>query len=154
MYKVLFVAIAACALTLRPEGAARAMANDQLEGEAQRVLAAEDAWIAAEIGRDEATLRRIIDDRFVFNSNSGKTTDKASLIKEILGWKMTDQTLSERTVLVAGDTAVVFGTTELRFASEGKEDSKVLLRYTATYIKRAGEWRALALQMTKREIAK
>jgi hypothetical protein len=52
---------------------------------------------------------------------------------------------------VEGDTAVVFGTTELRFASAGKEDTISLLRHTATYIKREGQWRAFALQMAKRE---
>jgi ketosteroid isomerase-like protein len=127
------------------------MTNEQLDREAQRVLATEDEWVAAEISRDEGTLLRVVDDRFVFNANNGKTLDKAQLIKNVLAWRMTGQTVSERTVLVQGDTAVVFGTTELRFASDGKEDTKSLLRYTATYIKRDGQWRALALQMARHE---
>jgi len=151
MYKSLVLAMIACVLTLPAEGASAAIANEQVEEEGQRVLAVEDEWIAAEINRDEATLRRVIDDRFVLNSNNGKTAGKAALIKNILGWKMTGQTISERTVLVEGDMAVTFGTTELEFASEGKQDSKSKLRYTAIYIKRGGQWRALALQMTKRE---
>jgi ketosteroid isomerase-like protein len=141
----------ACAVCLPIEGIAADMANQQPDREAQRVLATEDEWVAAEIGRDEATLLRVIDDRFVFNANSGTTSDKAQLIKNVLAWNMTGQTVSERTVLVQGDTAVVFGTTELRFAAEGKAEAKSLLRYTATYIKRDGQWRALALQMTRRE---
>jgi ketosteroid isomerase-like protein len=129
------------------------MTNEPVDREAQRVLATEDEWAAAEVNRDEATLLRVMDDRFVFNANSGKLSDKAQLIKNVLAWKMTGQTVSERTVLVQGDTAVVFGTTELRFAVEGKEDTKSLLRYTATYVKRDGRWRALALQMARREAA-
>jgi ketosteroid isomerase-like protein len=150
---LLALAVVVGVLALQTEGVIAAMADEQVEAEAQRVLATEDEWIAAEIQRDEATLRRVIDDRFVFNANNGKLSDKATLIRNVLGWKMTGQTISERTVLVDGDTAVIFGTTELRFASDGKEDSKSLLRYTATYVRREGRWRALALQMTRREAA-
>jgi ketosteroid isomerase-like protein len=151
MFKLIVLATVAGALALPAGGVTTAMEVTQLEGEGQHVLAVEDEWISAEINRDEATLRRVIDDRFVFNSSNGRTSGKADLIKNILGWKMTGQTVSERTVLVDGDTAVVFGTTELRFASEAQEDTKTLLRYTATYVKRGGRWRALALQMAKRE---
>lgn len=151
MSKPLVLAIVACLLALPADGATVAMETEQVEGEGRRVLAAEDEWISAEISRDEAVLRRVIDDRFVFNSSNGRTSGKDDLIKNVLGWKMTGQTVSERTVVVEGDTAVIFGTTELRFASEGQEDRKSLLRYTATYIKREGQWRALALQMARRE---
>jgi ketosteroid isomerase-like protein len=126
------------------------MKVNSFSSEEQRVLAVEDQYVAAEVSRDEATLRRIVDDRFVFNSNSGTTSGKSELIENILSWKMTGQTISERTVMVDGDTAVTFGTAELRFASDGKEDTKSLLRYTATYIKRQGEWRFLALHMAER----
>ena len=115
--------------------------------EEQRVLAIEDEYVAAEVSRDEAALRRILDDRFVFNSNRGTTSGKAELIESVLSWRMTGQTITERTVLVDGDMAIVCGTTELSFASEGKEDSKSRLRYTATYVRRQGEWRFIALHM-------
>ena len=120
----------------------------------QRVLAVEDEYVVAEISRDEATLRRILDDGFVFNSNSGTTSGKDELIESVLGWKLTGQTISERTVLVDGDTAVVFGTTELSFASDGGEDPKSLLRYTATYVRRQDEWRFIALHMAGHEAQK
>jgi len=123
------------------------MNSDSRLTEEQRVLTVEDEYVAAEISRDEATLRRILDDRFVLNSNSGTTSGKAELIESVLSWKMTGQAISERTILVDGDTAVVCGTTELSFASEGKEDSKSRLRYTATYVKRQGEWRFITLHM-------
>jgi ketosteroid isomerase-like protein len=151
MSKPLILATIAFLLALPADGATVVMEAEQVEGEGRRVLAAEDEWISAEISRDEAALRRVIDDRFVFNSSNGTTSGKDDLIKSVLGWRMTGQTVSERTVVVEGDTAVTFGTTELRFAAEGKEDRKSLLRYTATYIKREGQWRALALQMARRE---
>jgi rhodanese-related sulfurtransferase/ketosteroid isomerase-like protein len=123
----------------------RSASNDE-----KAVTDAEDEWIRAEIERDEATLRRIIDDRFVLNSNSGQTSGKEALIEGVLSWNMTGQIISERSVLIEGDTAMIFGTTELRFSSEGNEDTASLLRYTTTYIKRHGQWRAIGLHMAKR----
>ena len=137
-------------LVLAAVGVTATVSGASAASEEDAVLAAEDEWIRAEFERDEAALRRVIDDRFVANSNNGETSGKEALIETVLGFAMTGQTISERSVLVAGDTAVVFGTTELRFASPGQEDTKSLLRYTTTYVKRDGQWRALALHMARR----
>jgi len=118
--------------------------------EAVRVLAAEDAYVAAELARDEAALRKLVDDRFVFNSGRGTTTDKEALIESVLGMNMVGQTISERSVLVENGVALVFGTTELRFARPGEPETKSTLRYTSTFIRRDGAWRLLALQMQQR----
>ena len=119
--------------------------------EEEQVLAVEDEYVRAEISREEAVLQAIIDDRFVFNQNSGSTSGKAELIESILEWEMTGQRISERSVLVAGDTAVVCGTAELRFAGEDQVETKSVLRYTTAYIKRQKGWRMLALHMSRRE---
>jgi hypothetical protein len=118
--------------------------------EALRVLATEDAYVAAELARDEAALRRLVDDRFAFNSSHGTTTDKEALIESVLAMKMVGQTISERSVLVEDGVALVFGTTELRFAGPGEPETKSTLRYTSTFILREGAWRLLALQMQQR----
>ena len=118
--------------------------------EEERVLAAEDQYVAAELARDEAALRRLVDDRFTFNSSRGTTTGKEELIQSVLGMNMVGQTISERSVLVEGAFAVVFGTTELRFASPGQPDTVSTLRYTSTFVRRDGAWRMLALQMQQR----
>ena len=115
----------------------------------EAVIAVEDAWIQAELSRDEATLRRVIDEQFVGNSNSGDTYDREALIATVLGGNMAGQTISERTVLVNGDTAVIYGTTEFRFASPGEEDTFALRRYTTVFVKRDEQWRAIALHMAK-----
>lgn len=122
-------------------------ANALLPAE-RAVLAAEDAYVAAEVTRDEAVLNRMVDERFVFNGNDGETLDKARLIEGVMGMKMTGQTLSDRTVLVEGNIGLIFGTAELRFAVEGAEDRKSTLRYTSVYVNRDGEWKFLGLQMT------
>lgn len=147
------VTVAQTPLPVSPDFLREASASDTSQlMEEQRVLAVEDAWVNAEINRDEAILRQVIDDRFVFNANSGALSDKEALIKNVKGWNMTGQTITDRTVLVDGDVAVVFGTTEMRFDAEEKGESVSLLRYTATYIKRGDQWRALALQMAKRTL--
>ena len=118
--------------------------------EAQSVLAVEDEYIAAEVTRNEATLRQLIDDRFAFNSSKGTITGKEEFVQTILKMAMVGQKIRERTVLVEGDVAIIFGTTELRFAVPGKEDAIQNLRYTSTYVKRQDRWRMLALQMQQR----
>lgn len=132
------------------EALADALPDSNMSAEEAAVIRTEDDWIQAEINNDEVVLRRVIDDRFVFNSNDGTTSGKEDLIRSALNWNMTGQTITERTVLVDGDTAVIFGTTELRFASPDAEDTASLLRYTSTYVKRGEVWRAIALQMARR----
>ena len=126
------------------------IANDPQSAEARRVLVAEDAYVAAEVNRDEDALQRIVDKRFVFNTLGGETLGKVELIDAVLKLNMTGQTLSERTVLVEGNVALIFGTTEIRSALEGQEDKKTVYRYTSTYVKRGEEWKFLALQMVAR----
>jgi len=116
--------------------------------EEQQVIATESEWVQAEIHRDAAVLGRVLDDRFLVNSSTGKLSDKPTVIADVLGWKMTSQTITDRTVVIDGDTAIVFGTANFRFAVEGQDDEVSAGRYTTTYIKRDGQWRALALQMT------
>jgi len=130
----------------------RAQAED-FSAEAQAVLAVlavEDAYIAAELARDEMALRRILDDAFVLNRSDGTTNDKEALITSVLSLNMIGQTITERTVLVQGDVAIVCATTELTFASATSEPRVSRLRYTSTYQNRDGAWRMLALHMSAR----
>lgn len=137
-------------VTIAAFGDTPAMPDSPVVNQELAVLAVEDEWIAAEVARDEATLRRVIDDRFVLNSNSGRVSDKDSLIRSVLDLNMVGQTLSERSVLVDGDMAVVFGTTEFRFGTADGGETKSLSRYTSVYVKRDGHWRAIALHMATR----
>lgn len=147
MSKYLIGALLAAAIGL--PGAA--IADETILAEEAAVLATEDAWVRAEVARDEATLRRILDDQFVRNDASGTTSAKEAVIQSILGMNMTGQTISERSVLVAGGTAVTFGTAKMHLAVPDSDDVVVLLRYTTTYVKRNGEWRAIALHMSGRQ---
>lgn len=114
------------------------------------VLAAEDDYVAAEVKRDGSALRRLIDEKFVHNRSDGTTGTKEDLIEGVLQMNMVGQTLRERTVLIEGEIALIFGTTDLRFREPDKSERLSSLRYTATYVNRNGEWRMLALQMQER----
>ena len=120
------------------------------QAEEQIVLAVEDEYVAAEVTRNEALLRQLIDDRFVLNSSNGTVTGKEEFVQHILKMTMVSQKVRERSVLVEGDVAIIFGTADLRFAVPDKEDVMRSLRYTSTYVKRQGRWRMLALQMQQR----
>jgi len=151
MRNALLVATVATAILASLTGSAHQVtASSDVQPEERRVLAAEDEYIAAEVSRDEATLRKLIDDRFVFNSSRGTTSDKEELVQRILKMNMVGQSVRERSVLVEGDIAFVFGTADLRFAGPGAAESASSLRYTSTYVKRQGQWRMLALQMQQR----
>jgi ketosteroid isomerase-like protein len=141
-----------CALiaTVNAPAFAQTYPNTMQSVEEQRVLATEDEYVAAEVARDEAALRRLVDDRFVFNRSNGTTSGKEELIQAVLKMKMTGQTLRERSLLIEGDTALVFATAELRMSSSTGQESVSMLRYTATYVRRNGSWRMLALQMQPR----
>ena len=116
----------------------------------QQVLAVEDEWVDAEIRRDEATLRRVLDGRFTLNHGNGTTTGKEEAIAGVLEWNLITETITERSVLVDGDTAVVFGTANFVFPAEGTNSGKSAARYMTVYVKRDGGWRALALHMSAR----
>lgn len=151
MLRILIVLIGlASFLAGAGESRAEVDTGDSHASEEQRVLAVEDAYVAAELNRDEDALRRLVDERFVFNSASGTTSGKEKLIEGLLQMAMTGQKLTERSVLIEGDIGLVFGTTELRFASSDGKERASTQRYTATYVKREDGWRLLALQMQQR----
>ncbi len=149
MSKTLFGITIFLAILQPTAGLTAEMPDDTSRIAGQQVLAVEDEYIAAEVSHDEATLRRLVDDRFVLNSSNGQTSDKEALISGVLSMNMVGQTISERTVLVEGDIAIIFGTAELRFGGTGRDDTSSVLRYTSTYVNRKGQWRILALQMTR-----
>jgi hypothetical protein len=121
------------------------------QGEEQRVAALEDEWLDAEVKQDEATLRRVIGDRYTMNLSNGTTLGKEQYIAGILSDAMSSAWITERTVLVEGDTAVTFGTVNVVDPPvDGKESPPRSSRYTLVYVRRDGQWQALAFHIGKR----
>ncbi len=117
----------------------------------QQLLKLEREWTAAEINRDAATLRRILDDRFIATFGAGKSVDKEGFIKVVIG-DGTDNTLSqnlsEETVRVVQDTGVIFATDTV-WGIDHEKPYTLVLRISTTYIKRHGRWAALAEHIAK-----
>ena len=120
--------------------------DNDLSTAKQQVLELGKEWVAAEVKHDATTLRRILDDKFVVSFDAKKPYDKEAFIKEILAGDVDpteSQTLTDETVVIDHDTAVVVGTDTLRGTDKDAAytaDS----RYTVTYIRRHGQWVALA----------
>ena len=112
----------------------------------QALLRLEHEWVEAEARHDSVALQAILDDRFVSTFGAGKPLDKNAFIKEVTAGAVDpteSQELSDHTIIVAGDTAVVVETDTLRSATNG-QPSTTVYRFTVTYIKRGGHWFALA----------
>jgi len=125
--------------------------GDGLASEEQRVAALEDEWLDAEVRHDEATLRRVIGDRYTMNLSDGTTLGKEQYISDTLSGAMLSASITERTVLVDGDTAVTFGTVNVvEPPVDGKVSPPRSSRYTLVYVKRGGQWQALAFHISKR----
>jgi ketosteroid isomerase-like protein len=119
----------------------------------REVLDLERAWVNAEIDRDEAALRAILDDQFVCTFGSGRLLDKEAFIRAIIGDgsnSMLSHDLTERTFVLDGDTAVVVDTDTVRGTNKGASYTNVL-RATAVYVRREGSWRVLAEHLVRRE---
>ena len=138
--------VAACILassSLAAESGASGAPATEAERQVRRL---EQEWVTAEINRDAAALRHILDDRFVATFGAGKPMNKEAFIKAITGDPtdvMQSQDVTDETHLVDRDTAVTLGTDTIRGTADGKAYTAVY-KFTTVYIKRGGRWLALA----------
>jgi hypothetical protein len=103
------------------------------------------------VKHDATMLRRILDDKFVASFGVKEPYDKEAFIKLIITGDVDpteSQTLTDETVVIDQDTAVVVGTDTVRGTEKG-EAYTVVYRYTVTYIRRQGQWVALAEHLVK-----
>jgi steroid delta-isomerase-like uncharacterized protein len=120
--------------------------DDDLSAAKQQVLDLGKEWAAAEVKHDASTLRRILDDRFVASFGANKPYDKEAFIKQMVSGALdptASQSLTDESVTIDHDTAVVVGTDTVRGTESGAAYT-VVYRYTVTYIRRHGQWLALA----------
>ena len=108
-------------------------------------------WAKAENEHDAAALDRILDDQFISTSGFGKPHSKQDFITALTKGKADprqSQSLTDESVVVEGDTAVVVGTDTFHMTDGAKPDG-LALRYTITFIRKGGHWRALAEHIVK-----
>jgi hypothetical protein len=133
----------ASAASLAADPVASASSDDE-----QAVLKVDSDWADAEMRRDGTALEQIMDNRFIATFGEAKPVDKPAFIKSILSEdpaKRVTQELSNRSVIVSGDTAVVVET-DTETTVKDAEKKVLFWRFTVTYIKRQGRWIALAEQ--------
>jgi Domain of unknown function (DUF4440) len=99
---------------------------------------------------DEAFLRRVMDDRYAVNRRNGTTLGEEEYIAGILGGVTVDVWASERTVLVDGDTAVTYATVNVIDKGVLTDAPPRSASYTLVYVKRDGQWRAIAFRLGER----
>lgn len=108
----------------------------------------EHQWNEALKNHDKATLARILDDQFVLTDDEGRVISKAQYIDDLDHIKVESYSAQDTTVRILGDTGVVTGRWTGRVAIDGKAGDREV-RYTDTFAKRLGRWRAVASQETR-----
>jgi uncharacterized protein (TIGR02246 family) len=121
---------------------------------AAELRALEQKWVDAEIRRDAAAVAELLDDQFIFVAGAGKPIDKEQFVKAVPSFTSTSQVLSEQLVRIAGDTGVVSGRDVVEGTDHEGHHYAQSWRYTGTYIRRQGRWRALAEHMVQQEPSK
>ena len=115
----------------------------------QSLEAAERQWTEAFKNRDKNALNRMLDDRFGFTDDKGQVLSKTQYVDAAMqAIKVESYSLDDMTVRVFGDTAVVAGRWAGKLTIDGK-DASGAFRYTDTFVKRLGRWRAVASQNTR-----
>lgn len=126
-------------LALLCSSAAHAQTNDVR----QQVIDATRQWIVAENKHDAAALDRILDDQFISTYAANGPRSKADFIKGITKGPVDptqSQDLTDVSVAVDGDTAVIVGTDTFHSATQAPVAP---LRFTITYVRKQGRWVAL-----------
>jgi ketosteroid isomerase-like protein len=109
----------------------------------------EHQWTEAFKNRDKDALNLILDDRFVFTDDKGRVFSKTQYIDAAMqAIRVESYSLDDMTVRVFGETGVVAGRWDGKLTLEGK-DASGAFRYTDTFVKRLGRWRAVASQETR-----
>lgn len=114
------------------------------------LTALEDRWTKAEQAHDAATLRAILDERFLMIGTS-RVRSREEFIAGVTSGPVDPtltQTLTDQVFLIDGITAVLTEIDTVR-STENGQPSETRYRVTTTYSLRDGRWRALAEVMVR-----
>jgi uncharacterized protein (TIGR02246 family) len=108
-----------------------------------------DRYVAALKAKDAATLQSIWADDLTFINLRGDVQTKAQRLADIQSGanKFDSLEVSERTVKVYGDAAVMTSLTTLKGQYGGREAGGQF-RVTNVFVRRGGQWQIVSLQMT------
>lgn len=143
--------------TATPPSGAGAQSTTGMPGQApstqsdeQQLLSLEQQWSNAMKSGDASALARIEADDYVFTDPTGRITSKQDDLNGLQSGQVKIQTadLSNLQVHIVGDTAVVTGQETLKGMDHGKDISGKYA-FTDTWVKRNGQWQAVATQANK-----
>lgn len=133
-------------------GQAGGKKSDQTSNAEQELRELSRRWDEASMGRDTATLARILSDDFVYTNASGAVLSKQDyLMSFIKAPDMTQQTFTSEdlSIRIYGDVAVVTGRSSWKGRARGKgQVVDAQFRFTDVWVKRNGSWQAVATQAT------
>jgi ketosteroid isomerase-like protein len=115
------------------------------------VLAALDAWKVAMLKKDRAALEKIFHPDLSYGHSSAMVETKAQAIPHIvdgLGWEAID--LSDTTVRLQGNVALVNGKTDMHQRNKDKPTTISKLTVLTVWIKGAQGWQMIARQAVRR----
>lgn len=115
------------------------------------VLAAVDAWKEAMLKKDRAALEKIFHADLSYSHSSALVETKAQAIPHIvdgLGWEAID--LSETTVRLQGNVAIVNGKVDMHQRNKDKPTSISKLVQLSVWVKGKQGWQMIARQAVRR----
>jgi hypothetical protein len=123
----------------------------QQEAEVVRVIAGlEEAYEAAEIARDEAALRRVLDEHFVPPSGAdGKRADRIAMLAAMGLTTIYREAITERHVTVNGNAATVTGIVAVTFLDPSGAPAR-RFPFTESYRSSNGIWRLVERSQSDR----
>jgi ketosteroid isomerase-like protein len=146
--------LCSCATSTAP---APAPSTDEKSAAAENVeqtlMQMERDWMDAFVKQDAAALGRILADDWAGISWDGRLSDKAKSIAEMPLGTTGSVTMDPMKVRVFGDVAIVTGGDTEKGTYKGKDTSGHYL-WTDVFVKRNGQWQAVASQNTKAPPAK
>jgi hypothetical protein len=115
----------------------------------QELLQAEAYWMDAEARQDGEALRQVVDPAFVITLGGAAPVGREAFIRSVVANpNPSRQTLSERTLVVHGNTGVIVETDTLTRPQDPAYPPQ-RWRVTATYVREHDRWHALAEHLVK-----
>ena len=142
-----------CSVSLQTEAQARTKKPNYSSRSAEQDKALNRAWAESITKGDAAALERLFDDDMIVTSGSGEIRNKAGEIKDAAGAPDPDFiwvhpfTTEDVRVRIYRDAAGVTGLAKWTFKYKGPEVNQQR-RYTHLYVKRLGQWRIVAQQIS------
>lgn len=111
-------------------------------GVEQAITKLEEQWVAAIIAKDEQTIDRLLADDFVGTTNDRRYI-KRDALEDVQEGTHELLRLDDVQIRVYGDTAIV-DVDQTEKSRHGDEDFSGSYMFTNVWVKRDGEWRAVA----------